>query len=436
MQRLRFGALTLLLAVALLPLSIGAAQDDGEAVDGLDLNEVIKSSVWLFGCGDLPIADGPVSLDDFQQCEAGWSGSGTIVEANGQILTNAHNVLDNPAAAQPNPVWVVVGETTDFTSYPNPVFIGRTVAFDSRVDLAIVEPALQLDGTEIDPDDVRMRPMEMNTNADAVQPAQELQVLGYPSAGRETITFIPVKVVGFDIDETNQELKAGFIKYNPGSGPGMSGGSLANADGVLVGVHTEGSQSEIRCGDANNDGTVDPATECGAMGGEVGFARPIPEGYDLLLQRTGNSQTETEPPPPDEVPVPPAEEPTVGAEPTPASDPSSQPEPASGEAIITGQVISADTAEPIEGALFLVLQPGIKITSYLHDGKRADVFSFAYSDGQGNFQLPEPVVRGERYGVYVSAPGYETVGKDARELATADDPETVEQPTIKMPVQR
>lgn len=436
MQRLRFGALTLLLALALAPLTTGTAQNgDGEG-DGPDLNELIKSSVWLFGCGDLLIDDGPVSLEDFQQCETGWSGSGTIVDANGRILTNAHNVLDNPAAAEPKPVWVVVGETTDFKSYPNPVFIGRTVTVDPQVDLAIVEPALELDGTEIDPDDVQMRPMEMNTDADAVQPAQEMQVLGYPSAGRETITYIPVTVVGFDIDEANRELEAGFIKYNPGSGPGMSGGSLANADGVLVGVHTQGSQSEIRCGDANNDGTVDTATECGAMGGEVGFARPIPEGYDLLLARAGSSQTATEPTPPEEGPVPPAEEPTVVTEPPPATDPSNQTEPAQGEAIITGQVISADTAEPIEGALFLVLQPGIKVTSYLHGGKRADVFSFAYSDGQGNFQLPKPVVRGEKYGVYVSAPGYETVGKDGRELATADDPETVEQPLIKMPVQR
>jgi len=171
------------------------------------------------------------------------------------------------------------------------------------------------------------------------------------------------------------------------------------------------------------------------MGGEVGFARPIPEGYDLLIERTGGSQTSDEPAPPADTPAPPPAEPTAAVEPPPP-DPPTGAEPNQGEAIITGQVISADTAEPIEGALFLVLQPGVKVTSYLHGGKRADVFSFAYSDGQGNFQLPKPVVRGELYGVYVSAPGYETVGKDGRELATADDPETVEQPIIKMPVQR
>jgi hypothetical protein len=63
------------------------------------------------------------------------------------------------------------------------------------------------------------------------------------------------------------------------------------------------------------------------------------------------------------------------------------------------------------------------------------IYTWATSDDRGNFQLPEPVVRGEKYGIWIQAPGYEELYKDDKVLATDGDPAVVDLGIIRMPVQ-
>jgi hypothetical protein len=168
----------------------------------------------------------------------------------------------------------------------------------------------------------------------------------------------------------------------------------------LVGVPTEIGDVEVR--------PVEGGIETGI--GQINHIRPVPEGYDLLLTRTGQGS----PAPPD--PVDPPAPPRAGGE----------------TAVVAGVLVSADTGGPIADGFFIVLEPGVRVADY-RAGRSDAVFTFATSGADGTFQLPKPVQRGERYGVLITAPGFSDLAKDDKVLATADDPAVVNLAPIRMP---
>jgi hypothetical protein len=201
-----------------------------------------------------------------------------------------------------------------------------------------------------------------------------------------------------------------------------------------------------------------------ASGGSE-YVRPVPEAYDLLLQTQGEASptaTEEAPPePPENTPTPteeatapveqtptpteegvePPAEPTSTPEPTTAVEASATPEPPgpvenAGTAIIIGTLVSADTGDPIARAQVVVLKPGISVKDWKRGNAGDDaVYTWITTDARGNFQLPDPVQRGEKYSIWLQAPGYEELFKDDKVLATEDDPAIVDLGMIKMPLQ-
>jgi hypothetical protein len=100
---------------------------------------------------------------------------------------------------------------------------------------------------------------------------------------------------------------------------------------------------------------------------------------------------------------------------------------------VVGTLDSADTGIPIAGGHVIVLNPGISPTGYAEDPSTPNaVFGGGESDVNGRFQVAPSVLREQRYGVIVIAPGY--LGKVAqdKQFAGPDDPDVVDLGEIRM----
>jgi len=108
-------------------------------------------------------------------------------------------------------------------------------------------------------------------------------------------------------------------------------------------------------------------------------------------------------------------------------------DPATDEVTVTGTLVSADTGEPIAGGHIIILYPGISPTGYAEDPSNPEaVVADGESDLNGRFQAAPPVLREQRYGVIVIAPGY--LGKVAqdKQFAGPADPDVVDLGEIRM----
>lgn len=420
MTRTRIIILAALVALAGCVPALMSEPVRGQTAGGfrdLDFDELITSSVQFFACDNLRVADGPVDLSSFRSARgACWNGSGTVIRADGVMLTNSHVAVDS---TQREPLWLLVRQTVDARNLPQNAFIGRPVVFspagprrgfgqdDPHLDLAVVVPAFTLDGTPIQPGDVTMRPLPM-AEPESVGIGDDLRNIGYPGIGGELITLTQGSVSGFEPDPMVPQLGlVGWIKTDATLGGGISGGTTINEFGYLIGVPTQVGETENREG----LGTV----------GQINHVRPIPEGYNLLLE-TGTG--EGVPPPPSASGQTPEE---------PGTD--TPDEPGEGDVTVRGSIISADTGEPIAGAWFIVLKPGVPVEEFLAGNQEA-VFSFSTTNANGEFQLRSPVVRDQGYGVLVIARGFLNMNEDNKVLATADSPAVVTLAPIEMAAQR
>ncbi|MEI6620396.1 MAG: MarP family serine protease [Actinomycetes bacterium] len=147
-------------------------------------------------------------------CNSGFTGSGFVV-AQGRVLTNAHVVAGVPA-----PRVHVPGTRT--------VFHARTVYFDPRVDLAVLEvPGLTA------------RVLKM---AGAAQRGDEEVIAGYPGGGDMTATAARVRGTigsgaarGTDI-YGNPGVPREIYSLRGQARPGNSGGPLLTPSGTVAGV--------------------------------------------------------------------------------------------------------------------------------------------------------------------------------------------------------
>ncbi len=404
MNRFRIAALAVALALTGLLPALAPQPAQGQADDALTLNydELIFSTVQIYTCDSLLVSNGPANLSTFQSASGDCKGgSGTVIRPDGVILTNSHVALDTD---QRNPIWLLVLQTVDDRALPQEAFIARAVLYSPRgprqsfgdqnpyLDLAVIAPVYTLDGTPIQPGDLTMRPLPM-AEAETVSLGDQLVNLGYPGIGGDLITMTQGAVSGFEPDEMVPQLGlTAWIKTDATLGGGISGGTTVNVEGFLIGVPTEVGSTDQREG----LGTV----------GIINHIRPIPEGYNLMVDMGLG----------DGIPEAPSA--------TSADD-----------VTVTGTIVSADTGQPIGGAWFIVLKPEVPVSDFL-GGNQEAVYSFATSSANGQFQLTNPIVRGQGYGVLVIARGFLNMSEDNKVLAAADAPAVVTLPPIQMAVQR
>jgi S1-C subfamily serine protease len=209
-----------------------------------------------------------------------WSGSGTIISADGLILTNAHVVDDRYGDYTDLGVAVL----TDTDQPPQLTYLAVIAAVDYGLDLSVIRIASDLDGNPVTP----ALPFIALGNSDGVEIGDSLQILGYPGIGGETITFTEGAVSGFTSDRS-VEGRA-WIKTDATIAGGNSGGLGANALGELIGVPTRASSGAeggdiVDCrpvADTNRDGSIDQFDTCVPIGGFINGLRPVNLALPLI----------------------------------------------------------------------------------------------------------------------------------------------------------
>lgn len=179
-------------------------------------------------------------------------GSGTIIDAAGRILTNAHVVSRPDGSATPDRIGVAL--TLDPHLPPVELFYARVVEFDLDRDLALLElvegyyhQSLPLD---------LILPFAPLAPAGSAHITDPLWITGYPWTGglgqRVSLSVTAGVLTGYD------RIEAGpVIKCDAEIASGNSGGAAFDAQGRLVGV---------------------PTATIGSDGDKIGYLHPV----DLL----------------------------------------------------------------------------------------------------------------------------------------------------------
>lgn len=210
------------------------------------------------------------------------SGSGTIVDTDGTILTNAHVVLNDDSCPY---VAVRVAVTDDADVPPTVLYEADLLVIDEFLDLAVVRIARDLDGSVVE--DV-FTPTRIG-DSDSVQIGDSLRILGYPAIGGATITFTVGTVSGF----TSQagEGERSWIKTDATIAGGNSGGTAVNDAGELIGIPTQGGADDdspvVDCRvltDTNGDGVTDENDQCVPFGGFLNGIRPVNLAAEVLIE--------------------------------------------------------------------------------------------------------------------------------------------------------
>ncbi len=208
--------------------------------------------------------------EDYQ---AVWSGSGSVIDSRGLVLTNAH-VVDNRWDEYTD-IGVAMIERTD--QAPDLVYLAEIVSIDYNLDLAVIQIQSDLSGNRVSVD----LPTVALGDSDQVELGGTLRILGYPGIGGETITFTEGAISGFT-SERGIDGRA-WIKTDATIAGGNSGGMAVDDQGRLVGIPTRVSSGDARgdivdCRavvDTNRDGVIDSQDTCVPLGGFINGLRPV-----------------------------------------------------------------------------------------------------------------------------------------------------------------
>lgn len=212
-----------------------------------------------------------------------WTGSGTIISADGLILTNAH-VVANSDEGRYATLEVSITESAD--TAPVPTYIVDVVAFDPAIDLAVVKVSALTDGTPTQLTDVAFIPVG---DSDAIGLGDQLRIFGYPGIGGDTITYTEGSVSGFT-SEAGVEDDRAWIKTDATIAGGNSGGTAVNDAGELIAVPTRASATDGDVADCrvvqdtNGDNIVDENDNCIPIGGFINGLRPTKLASALIEQ--------------------------------------------------------------------------------------------------------------------------------------------------------
>ncbi len=183
--------------------------------------KIVKSTVMLL----------PANADGKLQ---GSLGSGSVISPLGYILTNYHVIgdLENREIAP-----IILIRTIKFVDQaPEPKYIGKVIAADPNLDLAIVRVVATLDGKPVGT--LNLPFVELG-DSNAATLGDPIFVFGFQGTGGDTLSFSGGSVGGFTGDDLASSGRQ-WIKHDAQTGPGNSGGGVYDEQGLLIGVHSAG----------------------------------------------------------------------------------------------------------------------------------------------------------------------------------------------------
>ncbi len=216
-----------------------------------------------------------------------WTGSGTIVDSRGIILTNCH-VANPRAMGMPSPsanaLAIAITDRSD--EPPTLTYLAEIVAQSPELDLAVLQIVSDMRGRKVSR--LNLPYVELGDSS-KIELANELAIFGYPGIGGETITFTSGSVSGFT---RSKQLRArAWIKTDATIAGGNSGGTAIDSHGYLVGIPTQAAAGDGVTPvdarpviDTNRDGRVDQRDTPMAIGGFINGLRPVNLAKPLLKQ--------------------------------------------------------------------------------------------------------------------------------------------------------
>lgn len=293
------------------------------------------------------------------------SGSGTIIDSNGSVITNHHVLFDASKdklhdlfiiglfrAADKEPELVCAGDPSQGFLKPD-------------LDLALIRCDRDRAGAPWQASAWPTIPIR-KIEKDDIVPGEQVWVLGYPAVGGSTIHVTAGLVSGWTGEHGGTGSRA-FMKTDASITHGNSGGTAIDEDGNFIGVPTAFRLTTTTQGDAV------------VASGRVGLIRPLDHALDLIAaaRRAGRG----------------GDAPAV----TPAPD---------AGVMITSSVVDASDGKPIEGAVIVIFKRGLSAENLDREKLEEQAETWAQSDAAGVFRMGAPVARGARYTVAVAADGY------------------------------
>ncbi len=167
-------------------------------------------------------------------------GSGFVLDAEGEIVTNAHVVTDESSGDR-EPAKQVYVEFPDRNVVP-----AEIVGFDPFVDVALLKIA---------PDGFDLHPLELGDDRD-LRVGQPVAAIGSPFGEQQSLSVGVVSATDRAVKSLTRFEISGAIQTDASINPGNSGGPLLDAGARVIGIN-----QQIETNSGANDG--------------VGFAVPV-----------------------------------------------------------------------------------------------------------------------------------------------------------------
>ncbi len=146
--------------------------------------------------------------------QEGGTGSGSIIDKRGYILTNNHVVQD--------------AYKVFITLYDGSQYEGHVIGKDSENDLAVVK---------FDPGEKRLTTIPFGSSSN-LKVGQEVLAIGNPFGYDRTLTTGIVSGLGRPVKASRNRVIRGMIQTDASINPGNSGGPLLDAHGDMIGINT------------------------------------------------------------------------------------------------------------------------------------------------------------------------------------------------------
>jgi S1-C subfamily serine protease len=216
-----------------------------------------------------------------------WTGSGTIVDASGIILTNCH-VANPRAMGMPSPPAdaLAIAITDQSDEPPALTYLAEIVVQSPELDIAVLKIVSDMQGRKVG----RLNlPFVELGDSGQIELADEIAIFGYPGIGGETVTFTSGSVSGFTRSKSLNSRA--WIKTDATIAGGNSGGTAIDSHGHLIGIPTQAAAGDgvtpvdaRPVVDTNRDGRVDQRDTPMAIGGFINGLRPVNLAKPLLKQ--------------------------------------------------------------------------------------------------------------------------------------------------------
>jgi S1-C subfamily serine protease len=167
-------------------------------------------------------------------------GSGFVLDAEGEIVTNAHVVTDESSGKR-LPAKEVFVEFPDRNVVP-----AEIVGFDPFADVALLK---------VKPDGLKLHPLQMGSDSDIVV-GEPVAAIGSPFGEQSSLSVGVVSAANRSVKSLTEFQIEGAIQTDASINPGNSGGPLLDGEAQVLGIN-----QQIETSSGANDG--------------VGFAVPI-----------------------------------------------------------------------------------------------------------------------------------------------------------------